>query len=160
MPKRTVCGIGYNSGGEYPSRADNKPVRCYSIWKAMLRRCYVDTCKDYVRYGAKGVIVCDEWHDYQAFAAWADQHYVEGYHLDKDLKVKGNMVYGPSGCSFVPALDNIADANAMEFTLTAPDGSVVSGYNLKEFCRENNLDRANIRQVMRGQRKSCKGWKK
>lgn len=34
-------------------------MREYSIWKEMKKRCYNEKCKDYPRYHAKGIIVCD-----------------------------------------------------------------------------------------------------
>lgn len=40
----------------------------YNSWRAMMRRCYKSQDKDYVRYGAKGITVCDKWHDYPTFA--------------------------------------------------------------------------------------------
>jgi hypothetical protein len=41
----------------------------YNSWRAMIRRCNVSTDKDYPRYGAKGIKVCDQWSDYLQFAA-------------------------------------------------------------------------------------------
>lgn len=41
----------------------------YNTWRAMMRRCYNSTDKDYPRYGGKGVTVCKEWHDYLRFEA-------------------------------------------------------------------------------------------
>jgi hypothetical protein len=41
----------------------------YNTWRAMMRRCYKSQDKDYKNYGARGVIVCPEWHDYIKFAA-------------------------------------------------------------------------------------------
>lgn len=41
----------------------------YNTWRAMMRRCYKPHDKDYARYGAVGVTVCPQWHDYKQFAA-------------------------------------------------------------------------------------------
>mgnify|MGYP000229524137 CR=1 FL=1 len=41
----------------------------YNTWRAMMRRCYNPKSKDYKRYGAEGITVCAEWHDYIKFAA-------------------------------------------------------------------------------------------
>ena len=49
--------------------------------------------------------------DFQAFADWATQQVgygVPGYQLDKDLLVKGNKVYSPETCCFLPAEINMA----------------------------------------------------
>lgn len=41
----------------------------YNTWRAMMRRCYNPKDKDYKKYGAVGIKVCPEWHDYLTFAA-------------------------------------------------------------------------------------------
>jgi hypothetical protein len=35
----------------------------------MMRRCYTHEDKDYARYGAVGISVCPEWHEYLRFAS-------------------------------------------------------------------------------------------
>lgn len=39
----------------------------YNTWRAMMRRCHNPKDKDYKRYGAKGIVVCDRWHEYLNF---------------------------------------------------------------------------------------------
>lgn len=39
----------------------------YNTWRAMMRRCYKITDKDFARYGGMGVVVAAEWHDYTVF---------------------------------------------------------------------------------------------
>ena len=39
----------------------------YNTWRAMIRRCTNAADKDYPRYGALGIAVCEEWCDYQNF---------------------------------------------------------------------------------------------
>lgn len=39
----------------------------YNTWRAMLRRCNNPKDKDYKSYGALGVKVCPEWHEYLQF---------------------------------------------------------------------------------------------
>lgn len=40
----------------------------YNTWRAMMRRCYNKTDKDYKKYGEQGISVCEEWHDYLSFS--------------------------------------------------------------------------------------------
>lgn len=40
----------------------------YNTWRAMMRRCNNPNDKDYKRYGAVGIKVCAQWHDYRTFA--------------------------------------------------------------------------------------------
>lgn len=39
----------------------------YNTWRAMVRRCHNPKDKDYKRYGAKGIVVCNRWQDYLNF---------------------------------------------------------------------------------------------
>lgn len=74
-------------------------TKSYSHWKNMLSRCY-SNYHSHVAYEACSV--CDEWLLYSNFKRWFDENYKEGYQLDKDILVKGNKVYSPETCSFVP----------------------------------------------------------
>lgn len=69
-----------------------------SRWRGMMCRCYgTHHTKAY-----DGCEVCDEWKTYSNFKDWFEKHYVKGYHLDKDILVKGNKIYSPDTCCFVP----------------------------------------------------------
>lgn len=78
--------------------------RYYKTWRSMLDRTLGSVYKNkYPTY--KGCVVCDEWLTLSNFKAWfesAENGYIEGYHLDKDILVKGNKVYSPQTCCFVP----------------------------------------------------------
>lgn len=39
----------------------------HSIWNQMKRRCYKKNHPEYFRYGARGIRVCEEWHDFKNF---------------------------------------------------------------------------------------------
>lgn len=43
----------------------------YVIWHNMRQRCENPNAKAYRWYGAKGVKVCEEWHDFEGFSNWA-----------------------------------------------------------------------------------------
>lgn len=81
-------------------RGINRTAR--SVWKSMMDRCYNQTTSNYIRYGAVGVTVCKEWHDYDSFKVWFIENYIEGFSLDKDLAIEGNKEYSPKACAFVP----------------------------------------------------------
>lgn len=44
-----------------------KASTTYSTWRAMMGRCENLNHKDYPRYGAMGISVCDEWKDFTNF---------------------------------------------------------------------------------------------
>lgn len=63
MQKETISKIRKKHG--------DRDARLYSVWKTMKKRCENPNAKGYEYYGAKGVKVCEEWHDYSKFKAWA-----------------------------------------------------------------------------------------
>jgi hypothetical protein len=82
------CGKGLKHGHH------KKPW--YSSYKAMMERCYLKSCGNYERYGGKGVTVCEEWHDINKFAEWAESSgYAPGLTIDRIDSSKG---YSPNNC--------------------------------------------------------------
>lgn len=100
-----VFGIGYIGVGEYKASENGKTTKVYDIWRAMLRRCYDPKLhmKEPTYFNCE---VCDEWLNFQNFAAWYEENYYEIEDkvmcLDKDILVKGNKIYSPDTCVFVP----------------------------------------------------------
>lgn len=41
------------------------------IWSGIKQRCFNKNCKNYSKYGEKGIIVCDEWLNFKNFFEWA-----------------------------------------------------------------------------------------
>lgn len=81
----------------------NGNVDAYQAWVGMLGRCYNSNPNKYPSY--KGCSVCEEWLTFSTFREWfynPANGYKKGYHLDKDILVRGNNVYGPDTCCFVP----------------------------------------------------------
>ena len=72
-------------------------TRLYNIWNGMIQRCHFPHHKDYPRYGAVGIKVCDLWkNDFMAFFKWAESNgYDEGLTIDR---VDGNGGYEPYNC--------------------------------------------------------------
>lgn len=92
------------------TKENGKHLKSYEIWRSMLKRCYdKKEQKRYPRY--EKCSVCDEWKYYKNFKEWYEDNYyeVEGQrmHLDKDILVKGNKIYSPETCVFVPERINI-----------------------------------------------------
>ena len=97
---KTSYNIGYLGVGEYTPNN-----RAYFIWRDMFKRCYD------LKYLSKfntyiGCSVCEEWYNYQNFGKWYDENYYEidehKMELDKDILHKGNKIYSPETCVFVP----------------------------------------------------------
>lgn len=96
--KKLVCGVGITDS---ITREKGKQLQSYTIWNTMLQRCYSQK-KQIKQPTYKGCSVCIEWLTYSNFKTWFDQNYVPDYQLDKDILTRGNKVYSPTNCRFVP----------------------------------------------------------
>lgn len=80
---------------------NKKLSKSYSTWfKLMDRGNSLNTKKRQPTY--KDVRVCEEWYNYQNFAKWFGENYVEGWFLDKDILCPECKEYSPDNCVFVP----------------------------------------------------------
>jgi hypothetical protein len=102
---KSVFGIGYLGEGKYKTRENSKHTHQYSIWTNMLNRCYNEKFHK-KQHTYIDCTVSDEWHNFQNFAKWYDANFYqiqgEKMELDKDILIKGNKVYSPETCLFVP----------------------------------------------------------
>lgn len=99
-----ICGVA-TANGEIVKDENGKLLHSYKTWLDMINRCYNEKIKQrYETY--KNVTCCDEWLHYKNFKKWYDENYyeIEGQqmNLDKDILMKGNKVYSPKTCIFVP----------------------------------------------------------
>lgn len=70
----------------------------YSVWSTMMHRCYNESRVKYKDYGGRGIKVCEEWHNPNAFIDWAEAH---GWAKDLQLDRKENNAdYSPENCWF------------------------------------------------------------
>ena len=106
----SIYGIGYIGQGKHKTFVNGKDTDSYQVWHSMLRRCYdpyyLNKEPTYIN-----CYVCEEWLNYQNFAKWYEENYYncnnEEMHLDKDILIKGNKIYSPENCIFVPKRINI-----------------------------------------------------
>ena len=108
--ERRTYGIGYLGEGKYKTKENGEKTKCYNVWHDMLKRCYSEKChKKQPTY--KNCKVHDKWLNFQNFAKWYYDNYyeIEGERmcLDKDILHKGNKIYSPETCIFVPNNINV-----------------------------------------------------
>ena len=103
--ERRVFDVGYLGDGKYKSRENGKKTKCYNTWQSMLERCYDPKFQER-RPTYKGCTVYNEWLNFQNFAEWYENNYYEIEDkvmcLDKDILSKGNKIYSPETCIFIP----------------------------------------------------------
>lgn len=67
----------------------------YKVWAGILRRCYNPNERNYERYGARGITVCDRWRDYANFKRDMGATYAPGLSIERNDN-EGN--YEPGNC--------------------------------------------------------------
>lgn len=98
----SIYGKYFIGVGIYSSKC-----RAYGIWIGMLERCE-SRRPEFEAYN--DCSVHPDWYNFQIFAEWYYQqkgHDSKGFEIDKDIIIKGNRVYGPEACCFVPRDINI-----------------------------------------------------
>lgn len=126
--RKTTHGIGYLGQGNYKAWDNSKKshFKNYIVWKGMLERCYDKKIQEkHPTY--KGCSVDEIWHNFQVFARWFEENYVEDFHLDKDILIKSNKIYSPETCTFVPREINNILNNKLKSRGELPIGVQKSG---------------------------------
>lgn len=110
---RTLLNVGYIGVGEHRLHNDDlSETPAYDAWRNMIFRCYRK--KERAPAYFDRVTICEEWQNFQNFAAWHEENYykVEGrLHLDKDILFPRNTIYSPERCLLVPQRINMLFVN-------------------------------------------------
>ena len=99
--KPSVYGVGI-VGEKYPLE-NGKQSKEYTVWVGMLDRCY--STANNTRKTYEGCEVTSSFRYFPFFKDWCHNQVgfgEKGFALDKDILVKGNKVYSPETCCFVP----------------------------------------------------------
>jgi hypothetical protein len=134
---KSVYNIGYFGVGIHKSSNNNKMNHKYKTWHDMIRRCY-DEKRQNTNPSYIDCTVCEEWHNFQNFGEWYDQNYYEvdgeRMNLDKDILIKGNRIYSPETCVFVPARINVIfTKNGGEKKDDLPYGVILNNHQSKRY---------------------------
>ena len=132
---RGVRGVGFFGAGPFVSKMkedSKKSTKEYVHWSSMLTRCYTEEYQ--LRFPTYiGCLVDEQWHNYQEFAEWCQWQvgFDSGYVLDKDILVKGNKVYSPETCAFIPA-----ELNNLVVTQVKLGKGVPAGISFQNGCQK------------------------
>lgn len=166
---KTVCNVGIL--GDCDSTH-----YLYSRWNAMLHRCYDKNYQCYETYGGSGVTVCDEWHYFENYIKDIESLHnsdklkgndSKNWHIDKDIKVKGNKIYSKDTVSIVKSSKNITERNVRcnkkpIIMLDLNDNIIMKFDSLKqatEFISPHLKYSTNITKCANGKIKTAYGYK-
>ena len=139
----------------------------YSVWVGMIRRCYEkDKDGSYVKYGARGITVCDRWlcfeyflEDFKLIDGYGDELFKEGkLQLDKDFKNHNAKEYSFDNCCWISKSLNCKlqiDTGQKDVWIEM-DGLYYVFSSIRETCRKFNIDSGNVSKLLNGKIKSYK----
>lgn len=94
LRKGTVVSCGCNKR-EQSTKHGNWQHPLYHVWDHMMQRCYNPKSERYYAYGARGITVCDRWHDLNSFIHDMYPSFSPGLQIDRIDNDKG---YSPENC--------------------------------------------------------------
>ncbi len=148
---RSVFGIGYIGVGDYKVSVNSRPTKEYLHWSGCIERCY-DSQFLLKNPTYENCSVCEEWHSFQNFAKWYEENYyeIEGerMELDKDILVKGNKVYSPETCVFVPNRINLFLNKRQNLRGSLPIGVTYKSGDTSRFVSRCNNPLTGIREYL------------
>lgn len=109
----------------------------HNRWLNMKSRCYNKNNKSYCRYGARGITICEQWHDFKNFYNWAMENgFSEELSLDRIDNGKG---YSPDNCRWATPIQQANNTRR----------NVIVEYNgekktVSEHCRDLGLNYNNV----------------
>lgn len=94
LAEKQAARHGHHSR-KWPQGFDSKS-RLYKIWAGMHQRCRSPKSPSFVRYGARGITVCEQWNTYGPFLTWSMANSY-GSELEID-RIENDLGYSPENC--------------------------------------------------------------
>lgn len=139
------------------SRIKNREKNKYLVCKlkSMKARCFNVKNKAYKNYGAKGIVVCEEWKNFtNSFIKWAwENGYQDGLSIERIDNTKG---YNPENCKWIEK--KYQARNSSKAKLTIEQVKIIKANTKKlsysELAKLYNVNKTTIASIIKN-----KTWK-
>ena len=114
-----------------------KNYALYTVWNTMKHRCEDRKRTKYKDYGARGIKVCPEWKEPNAFIDWALANgYEKGLQIDR---IDNDGDYSPDNCRWVsPKVNSRNRRNTIYLTVCGETKCV------SEWCERKNVSQYTV----------------
>jgi hypothetical protein len=117
----------------------------YKVWNGMMWRCHNEKHAAYENYGGRGIYVCSDWHNVEAFVAWGMANgWRPGLQIDR---INNDEGYTAANCRFVTPSDNQNNRRSNRFLVV-----VGQRYTVAQAARRFGLGKTTIKERLR------RGW--
>lgn len=124
-----------DSHGEIVSRHGQYKTKLYGVWVGMKGRCATPTHADYANYGARGIMVCEEWQNFEPFRDWAiGAGYKEGLTIERN---DVNGPYAPENCRWVTQKRQMQNTRSTVFLTAFGETKSLSDWAEDSRCASN-----------------------
>jgi hypothetical protein len=119
-----------------------------SIWSTINQKCNNPNNSDFEYYGGKGIILCEEWDNYNTFKEWATNN---GYKDNLVLSRKDTEGdYCPENCEWIT--DSLHRQKRRKYeAMVEYNGNIISIYEL------GNIVNINVKTIISRYLAGCRG---
>jgi hypothetical protein len=110
--------------------------RLYALWNNVMQRCYNKNNTNFQYYGEKGIVVCEEWEDFNNFKKWALEN---GYESHLVLHRKDSTKdYDTDNCEWLTKGDHLAGGRGKDITVEYEGKTITLSAlsKITSICRE------------------------
>jgi len=146
LKKERISKLKYKDG----LKASN--LKLYQVWASMRKRCRNKKDNDFLNYGGRGIIVCDEWNNsFKSFYEWSmNNGYTEGKGLSIDRR-DNNGNYCSENCRWTDCkTQNYNSRHAIGFEKANKIKSEIGNGTMKEVAKNNNISLSTLKRIKYG----------
>ena len=134
------------------------------IWSSMLGRCKNKNNKAYKNYGARGIVVCDEWQTFINFKEDMYESYITHIEIfgKKNTSIErtnNNEGYSKENCMWATNKEQASNTRKNKlYKATHIDGEVIYSRNISAFARNKPVSSGTIINCLKNGKRTKSGW--